>query len=188
MVNESTVQWLLNSNEPWTRYRTLIDLMDLPEEDSRVKQTRSELLDHPDIRNMIVETNNWPGKAFTRHNDASYVIYKFSTLADFGIRASDPGMAAGLEAILSHPSSEGAFQSMVNIPPSFGGSGQDQWVWMSCDSPTLLYILLSMGKNEDDMVKKAVDHLAGLVDENGWRCRSAPELGRFRGPGRKEVP
>ena len=25
-----TIEWLLNSDEPWTRYRTLIDLVDLP--------------------------------------------------------------------------------------------------------------------------------------------------------------
>ena len=32
------------------------------------------------------------------------------------------------------------------------------------------------------------NHLAGLVDENGWRCVGAPELGKFRGPGRKADP
>jgi hypothetical protein len=31
-------------------------------------------------------------------------------------------------------------------------------------------------------------HLAGLVDENGWRCVAAPDLGSFRGPGRKADP
>src|SRR5512136_1958344 len=34
----------------------------------------------------------------------------------------------------------------------------------------------------------AVDHLAGLVEENGWRCVAAPELGKFKGPGRKTDP
>ena len=37
-------------------------------------------------------------------------------------------------------------------------------------------------------MQRAVQHLAGLVDDNGWRCRCAPELGKFRGPGRKGDP
>ena len=59
---------------------------------------------------------------------------------------------------------------------------------MLCDAPTVLYCLLAMGKGEDPRVQRAVDHLAGQVDENGWRCRCAPELGKFRGPGRKGDP
>ena len=33
-----------------------------------------------------------------------------------------------------------------------------------------------------------MNHLVSLVDENGWRCVAAPELGKFRGPGRKADP
>jgi len=45
-----------------------------------------------------------------------------------------------------------------------------------------------MGLREDERVQRAVNHLVGLVDENGWRCRAAPELGKFKGPGRREDP
>ncbi|NIQ78847.1 MAG: hypothetical protein GTN93_12315, partial [Anaerolineae bacterium] len=53
---------------------------------------------------------------------------------------------------------------------------------------TLLYALLAMGLGDDPRVQRAVEHLVGLVDENGWRCVAAPELGKFRGPGRKADP
>jgi hypothetical protein len=33
-----------------------------------------------------------------------------------------------------------------------------------------------------------VDHLVHLVDDNGWRCVAAPELGKFKGPGRRADP
>jgi hypothetical protein len=52
----------------------------------------------------------------------------------------------------------------------------------------LLYALLSFGLGDDARVREAVDHLAELVDDNGFRCRAAPELGRFKGPGRREDP
>jgi hypothetical protein len=76
----------------------------------------------------------------------------------------------------------------VNIAQAFGGTGEDQWTWILCDAPTLLYALLAMGLGADPRVRRAVRHLAGLVDENGWRCVAAPDLGKFRGPGRKGDP
>ena len=37
-------------------------------------------------------------------------------------------------------------------------------------------------------MRTAVAHLAGLVRDNGWPCAVSPELGSWRGPGRKEDP
>ncbi len=181
-------RWLLESDEPWTRYRALVDLLDRPLDDADVQATRAEMLAHPQVKILIEEAATWGERALKRHNDASHTIYKFSTLADFGLRATDPGMRAGIDAILGHQAPEGAFQTVVNIPKRFGGSGEDTWSWVLCDTPTLLYSLLSMGLGHDPRVARAVDHLVRLVDQNGWRCVAAPDLGRFRGPGRKDDP
>jgi hypothetical protein len=184
------IQWLLESDEPWTRYRALVDLLDRSEDDAEVQAARAEMLAHPQVQEMIAEAAAWPGYALKRHNDAKHPIYKFSTLADFGVRADDDGMAAGLEAVLAHQSPEGAFQIPMNIPKSRGGTDEDTWTWMLCDAPTLLYTLLAMGLGDDGRVQSAMDHLVGLVDDNGWRCRAAAsEEGKiFRGPGRKTDP
>ncbi|TEU19516.1 MAG: hypothetical protein E3J21_03500 [Anaerolineales bacterium] len=182
------IQWLLESDEPWTRYRTLVDLLDRPEDDPEVQAARAEMLAHPQVQALVAEAATWPGYALKRHNDAGHPIYKFSTLSDFGVRANDPGMAAGIEAVLAHQSPEGAFQSLMNIPKRFGGTGEDKWSWMLCDAPTLLHALLAMDLGDDEHVQRAVDHLVGLVEDNGWRCVVAPELGKFRGPGRKADP
>jgi hypothetical protein len=181
-------QWLLESDEPWTHYRTLLDLLDRPEDDPEVQAARAEMLAHPQVQELIGETAIWPGHPLKRHNDASHPIYKFSTLADFGVRADDPGVAAGMEAVMAHQSPEGAFQSLMNVHKRYGGTGEDTWTWMLCDAPTLLYALLAFGLGKDERVQRAVDHLVSLVDENGWRCVTAPELGKFRGPGRKADP
>lgn len=188
MTETDLIQWLLESGEPWTRYRTLVDLLDRPEDDPEVQVARAEMLAHPQVQEMMAEAATWPGYALKRHNDANHPIYKFSTLADFGVRASDAGMADGIEAVMAHQSPEGAFQIPMNIPESRGGTGEDTWTWMLCDAPTLLYALLAVGLGDDPHVKRAVDHLVGLVDDNGWRCVAAPELGKFRGPGRKDDP
>jgi hypothetical protein len=187
-MTDNLTQWLLESEEPWTRYRTLVDLLDRPEDDAGVQTARAEMLAHPQVRDMMAETTTWGKRPFKRHNDASYPIYKFSTLADFGVQAGDPNVSDGLEAVLAHQSPQGALQTLVNIPKAFGGTGEDMWTWILCDAPTLLYALLAMGLGDDPRVGKAVDHLAGLVDDNGWRCVAAPELGKFKGPGRRSDP
>ena len=182
------IDWLLACDEPWTRYRTLVDLLDQPEDDTRVRAARSAMLEHPQVRAMIEETATWGDRALKRHNDAGYPIYKFSTLADFGVRADDPGIPTAIEAVMAHRSPEGMFQTVLNIPVRFGGTGEDIWTWILCDTPTLLYSLLATGLGGDPRVQRAAQHLASLVDENGWRCVVAPELGRFKGPGRKTDP
>ncbi len=191
-----TVQWLLKFDEPWTRYRTLLDLLDRPEDDPEVQAARAEMLAHPRVQALIAEAAAWPGYALKRHNDAGHPIYKFSLLADFGVRANDPGpalsvaegMAAGIEAVMAHQSPEGAFQTLMNIPERYGGTGTDTWTWMLCDAPALLYALLGFGLGDAPRVQRVVEHLVGLVDDNGYRCVCAPELGKFRGPGRKGDP
>jgi hypothetical protein len=187
-VTTEVIQWLMESDEPWTRYRALVDLLGRPKDDREVQAARAEMLAHPQVKGLIAETAAWPGYALKRHNDAKHPVYRFSTLADFGVGAEDPGMAPGIEAVMSHQAEEGAFQSLEHVPKAFGGPGEDMWTWMLCDTATLLYALLAMGLGDDPHVQRAVDHLAGLVEDNGWRCVAAPELGKFRGPGRKADP
>jgi hypothetical protein len=97
-------------------------------------------------------------------------------------------MANLLAPILEHQAESGAFLSLVNIPAAFGGTGEDAWSWILCDAPTLLYALARMGLQDDPRVQRAAAHLANAVSDNGWHCVAAPELGKFRGPGRKADP
>ena len=187
-MTDTVFQWLLDSDEPWTRYRTLTDLLGRPASDPEVCSQREKMIQHPRVKKLLASASIWGADPFKRHNDAGYAIYKISTLADFGLCEDDPGMDVMLEKVFAHQAPEGAFQTVVNIPKTFGGDGNDHWTWILCDSPTLLYSLLAFGLGEDGRVQKALEHLVAMVDENGWRCACAPELGKFRGPGRKEDP
>jgi len=166
----------------------LVDLLDRPEDDAEVRAARSEMLAHPQVRGLVDKAAAWPGFALKRHNDAKHPIYALSTLADFGLRASDPGMRPAIEAVMAHQSEEGAFQTKLRLYKRFGGIDGERWTWMACDAPTLLYALLSFGLASDERVQRAVDHLVGLVEDNGWRCRAASDLGAFKGPGKREDP
>jgi len=188
MISDETRKWLQEAPEPWVRYRLRIDLLDQPESDPGAAADRAEMLAHPQVQALVAGCAERESRPIGRHNDASHPIHKLSTLADFGLRHGDPGMQEIIQSVLEHQSAQGAFQSLVNIAQAFGGSGQDQWAWMSCDAPTLLYALLAFGLGDDPRVQVALEHLASLVEENGYRCVSAPEVGKFRGPGRKADP
>ena len=188
ILDNDPLPWLLESSEPWTRYRTLVDLLDRPETDPQVQTARAEMLAHPQVQALIANAAAWPGRALQRHHAAGHPLSAVSALADFGLRADDEGMAAAIEAVMAHQSPEGAFQTWVNIHPRYGGTGEGQWSWMLCAAPTLLYTLLAVGLGDDPRVQRAAEHLVSTVDDNGWRCVVAPELGKFRGPGRKADP
>jgi hypothetical protein len=187
-VATGLIAWLLECDEPWTRYRTLVDLLDHPESDADARAAREAMLAHPQVRALVAKAATWPGHALKRHNDASHAIYTLSTLADLGVRADDPGMEPVIDAVMAHQALEGAFQVLLNVPKAFGGTGEDMWTWVLCDAPTTLYALLAMGSADNERVRRASHHLASLYQDSGYHCLAAPELGRFKGPGRRLDP
>lgn len=182
------IDWLLASDEPWTRYRTLVDLLDRDPSNAEVLDARREMLDHPQVQSLVAQVGTWGERPCRRHNDASYPTYALSTLADFGLRITDPGVQDAVDPVLAHQSPEGAFQTVINVPTHFGGTGEDHWTWIACDAPTLLYALLSMGLEDDPRVQRAVAHLAELGTEDGWHCVASPDMGTFKGPGKRSDP
>ena len=49
------IKWLLESDEPWTRYRTLVDLLNRSEDDAGVQAARAEMVAHPQIQALIAD-------------------------------------------------------------------------------------------------------------------------------------
>ena len=97
-------------------------------------------------------------------------------------------MGGIIEKVMTYQSKEGIPQIKVNINPKYGGTGEDQYVWMLCDAPSVLYSLVKFGLGDSEMVQQAVAYLSGLARDNGYPCAVSPDLGKFRGPGRKADP
>ena len=181
------IEWLLEG-EAWTAYRTRLDLLGQSEDEPEVKAARQAMLADARVKNLLAELADWPGKVISSHKSAGQPFHKLTFLADLGLRTGDPGMDAIIERILAHQSAEGPFQLSANIPTHFGGSGQDTWAWALCDAPLIVYALGRFGLGERAQVQAAARHLVELVRANGWPCAVSKELGKFRGPGRKEDP
>ena len=187
MKNQKIIPWLLGG-PPWVQYRTRLDLLCEQDDSPEVISAREEMLGHPAIMKLIDDVSNWPGHTLKRHNDANHPIHKLAFLADLGIIHSDPGMESVVARVLSHQSPEGPFQIRMNIHPRYGGKGEDQLVWMLCDAQVVVYSLVKLGYGDHPEVKQAVNHLVSHIRANGWPCGVTTDLGRFKGPGRRDDP
>lgn len=186
-MNDKINEWLLQG-EPWVEYRTRVDLLEQPEDDPQVRAARRKMMADPKIKALLAELTGWPGTVLNSHRSASQPFHKLSFLADLGLNVSDPPVKKIVDKVMKHQSKQGPFQLPTNVPVHFGGSGRDEWAWALCDAPVIVTALIRLGMGEDARVQTAIQYLDGLVYENGWHCVVSPELGKFRGPGRKDDP
>ncbi|MBI5944522.1 MAG: hypothetical protein HY864_09150 [Chloroflexi bacterium] len=186
-MNDKTIEWLLQG-EPWIEYRTRVDLLGQTEKDSQVVAARKAMLADVKIQSLLTELMDWPGTVLNSHRSASQSFHKLSFIAGLGLNVSDLPVKKVVKKVMEHQSEQGPFQLTTNVPTHFGGSGQDTWAWALCDAPVIVSSLIQLGMQDDPRVETAIRYLDGLVRDNGWPCAVSPELGKFRGPGRKDDP
>ncbi|MEW6241648.1 MAG: hypothetical protein AB1564_12640 [Chloroflexota bacterium] len=186
-MNDKIIEWLLQG-EPWIEYRTRVDLLNQKEDDPQVIAARKKMLADPKIRALLAELSDWPGRVLSSHRSASQAFHKLSFIAELGLDINDPPVKKIVDKVMRHQSKQGPFQLPTNVPAHFGGSGKDEWAWALCDAPVIVAALIRMGMGADARVQTAVEYLNGLLRDNGWPCAVSPELGKFRGPGRKDDP
>jgi len=179
--------WLLEGPS-WVRYRALVDLAHEPELSPDVQAARRGMLDDPQISALVQELQGWPGIVLNSHKSAGQLYHKLKFLADIGVRVDDPGMRHVADLAMTHQSAQGPFQLPMAISSAHGGTGREEWAWALCDAPVIVGALCTMGMTDDARVRAAVAHVAGLARASGWPCCVSPELGTFRGPGRKDDP
>jgi len=181
------MDWLLDG-EPWIAYRTRRDLLGQPEQDPSVRAARAAMLASPQVRGLVADLSSWPGTVLASHKSASQPFHRLTFVADLGLVAGDPGVDAIVARILAHRSDEGPFSLPMAISKAHGGSGAERWAWALCDAPLVAYALVAFGLEREPPVRAAIEHLVGLVRDNGWPCAVSKELGGFRGPGKKGDP
>jgi hypothetical protein len=181
------VNWLL-AGEPYVEYGVRVDLLGQPQNAPEVVAAKKRMVEDPKIQQILQELQNWPGKVLSSHKSASQSFHKLSFIADLGFTKDDPRINEIVQKIFEHQSEEGPFQLSANYPKHFGGTGEDTWAWALCDAPVTVYSLAKLGYVKDERVNRAAKYLASLSYPNGWHCTVSKELGKFRGPGKKEEP
>ena len=175
---------LFSMSEPWLRYAIRRDLLGERAED--LTDARREALNDVRIRSYLSDITRFHNAIVRNHKDPDLSIHKLLFLLDIGLGADIPEIESAIGQIMSHVDSFGVYQSLTNIPPHYGGKGEDVFGWCLCDAPLLLRALIKAGVDYDQRVKRGADHLAGLYTEQGFPCSVSVEHGKFRGPGRKD--
>jgi len=116
-----------------------------------------------------------------RHNDASHPLNVLLFLVDNGIIGNSK-----LQLLNNHIM-KNEFCVKMNIQKAYGGSGEPVNTWMICDLPLTVYISIKLNNSNISKIHKEFIELIIRNDENnGWHCTNKGNIGKFRGPGRKD--
>ena len=154
-----------------------------------IQEIEKETFRNERIKKILNELTNWPCCEIRNHKDVDHPLHKLSFIAELGMNKNDPQIEEMFNRIFRHQSEEGPFQLLINIPKHFGGTGKPVMTWIMSDAPVLLYAVIKLNNHEiNENIRRGIDYIAGLISDNGWYCSAAKELGKFRGPGRKDDP
>jgi len=179
---------LTASPEPWTRYRTLIDLGGRPLDDPEVLSARRAMLADPLVQAIITELRGWPGPLLSSHKSSTQLFHKLAFLSDIGIRIGDPGIPEILDRIFALRDEDGILCVGTRTIPKPDGASDVKNVWALCDAPVTMAAVARMGMaDQPDFVRSAMT-LVRIGRDNGWPCRLSADAVPWRGPGRKQDP
>ncbi|MHA1713148.1 MAG: hypothetical protein ACTSW4_03775 [Candidatus Ranarchaeia archaeon] len=181
---------LLLSEEPFTVYRSLTDLLAVPVTNSAVKEVRTKILHHPTTQLLLGLLTPWKSSVCKGHHRPSYPPNILKLLFDFGLTPGDHAAIKNtLSHMLEHQDSNGLFEGLIR--PHGGKKEHDSGIWGSwaCDHHIITEVLVRGGFAQNPSVKKAVKAIASTVEATfrglGWKCSPHTRTGQ-RGPGRKD--
>lgn len=177
-------QKLLERCDEWLKYTVRLNLG--CEQKDSLAEIRNVALADSRIQSYLKDVKHFHSTLVTNHKNPDLPIHKLLFLLGLGFDMDVPEIKAAVEEILKHQDEHGIYQSIINVPKHFGGTGKDGFSWCLCDAPLLLLALLKAGMDYHEYVKRGVDYLISLCRDNGFPCAVSPELGKFRGPGKKD--
>lgn len=178
----------LTAGPPWVRYRAFLDLVGAPRDSAEALAARKAMLESPQVRVLLADVGTWPGTVINNHRSASQTFHTLQFLGELGADRDSPEVSAACGRVLERMDPDGVPRLPMTYPEHFGGPGVETWAWALCDAPVILRALVRFGLGSDPRVRRGVKTLAGLAESFGWSCRVSPELGSFRGPGKKTDP
>ncbi|SCP99632.1 hypothetical protein [Anaerobium acetethylicum] len=177
-------QKLLDLSDDWLKYAVRLHLCREPKD--KLVHIRNAALADSRMKSYFMDVEKFHGTLVTNHKNPDLPIHKLLFLLDLGFDTEVPEIKIAVSEILKHRDEHGIYQSMTNVPKHYGGAGVDVFSWCLCDAPLLLLALLKAGVDYHEYIKPGVDHLVSLYRDNGFPCAVSPELGKFRGPGKKD--
>ena len=178
------LSFIMENGEAWLQYATKVNIQKVNKES--LADLRLQALSDPKIRAYLNDITDYHSILVRNHKNSDLPIHKLLFLLDIGLDTDVPEIQTAIDKIMEHKDGNGIYQSLTNIPKHFGGSGEDLFGWCLCDAPLLLFALLKAGMNYEKHIKQGTDYLVDFHTDFGFPCTVSKELGKFRGPGRKD--
>ena len=175
-LSADPIPWLLESN-PWTRYRTMTDLIELDGSNPDMIKTKTELLQAEQVQKLAHEVKDWISIAPTRNNDSKISYFKLRMLADFGVRQEDLDLSVVIEKATRNVI-EDMFAIRGELPEKHSKAAKykkpdlktDVWHVSPCNSPAITAALLGLGVQSEPLDSAVTALKYRWADKIGWFC------------------
>lgn len=158
----------------------------LKESDEVLKDLKNKVLSDKKITNLLFDVSNFNDTIVSTHKNPELPIHKLHFLFDIGLGTDIPKISSALKIIISNMDEMGMYKSTGRVPVFYGGTGEKTMAWALCDAPLMLLAVIRAGYDYEKYVKRGLDYILSLHRSNGFPCAVSKELGKFRGPGKKE--
>src|ERR1035437_989970 len=137
--DQCTIDWLLATDEPATRWVTLTQLLGRPDDDPAVQAPHRAVVADSGTADLVARLGDWDNPTpLSGHDSPMYAPNVLSLLADMGMRAGDnPIVDAAVASLLHHQDEAGGGGTPAGVsrigpgpalaplapggPPSWGG-------------------------------------------------------------------
>ncbi|MFW9916781.1 MAG: hypothetical protein ACFFGZ_14345 [Candidatus Thorarchaeota archaeon] len=164
-IPEEVVGWLLESENPSIRYRTLLELQELPTTSKQVKEAQEAVMESPVVQHILKKMHPegyWEVKkrggqllgAGVEYADWSTTHYVLSYLAELGLTQDSPLVNKAANRYLSLQQPDGDF-----------------WNHFSCLWGINIRTFVKLGFQEDPRLLKTIALLETMLrEDHGYLC------------------
>ena len=164
-IPEEVINWLLKKNNPSIRYRTMVELQELPDSNKKVKKAREAIAEYPVVQKIMNEMHPdgyWTVKkrngriigAGVEYADWSTTHFVLSYLAELGLKKDNPKVKTAADRYLSLQQPDGDF-----------------WNHFSCLYGINIRTFIKLGYQNDQRLEKTINLLKTMIREDqGYLC------------------
>jgi hypothetical protein len=160
---KTTIDWLLEKDNPSVRYFALKQLLDQPADDPDVQAARRAIMRSEPVKTILAAQaaeGYWakPGSGYSPKYQAT--TWQILFLAELGADGQHRLVRRGCEYVLQHAQTDlGGFSVYANTRPSGA---------LPCLNGNLIWALIALDCENDERVGRAIDWLAGAITGEGF--------------------
>jgi hypothetical protein len=155
-LQANTLNWLLEENNPSVRYYTLLDILDRPESDFEVVNTKKAIMTSKIVSNILSKQNKqgyWetPQRFYTAKYKGT--VWQLIILAELGAHGEDEHIKKACEFILETSLERKSGGFSIRTSKAGGAPGGI----IPCLTGNMLWSLIRFGYLEDSRVRRGID-------------------------------